>query len=81
MDISMNTVTEAARQWGVQESTVRRWVLRHRIMHVKIGRSVRIPAGEIRRVIEEGTVPAGLPLGSPHVVDISPINASQHAAV
>jgi hypothetical protein len=29
-----------------------------RIAHIRLGRAIRIPAAEIRRIIEENTVPA-----------------------
>lgn len=54
----MNRVRQAAVKWGVEESTVRSWILRRKIAYVKIGRSVRISDAEIERVIRENTIPA-----------------------
>jgi len=54
----MNRVRETARKLGVEESTIRSWILRRRIAFVKIGRSVRVTDDEINRVIRENTIPA-----------------------
>ena len=52
-------VVEAARLLGVQESTMRAWLLSRRVSRVKLGpRCVRIPASEVQRLIAEGMVPA-----------------------
>lgn len=52
------TVSAAAVELGVSVHTVRAWIARRRIGHVRLGRAVRIPASEIARLIELGTVPA-----------------------
>ena len=52
------TVTETAGALNVTPSCIRRWILERRIAIVKIGRLVRIPAGEIQRIIEGGLRPA-----------------------
>jgi excisionase family DNA binding protein len=55
-------VEEAADLLAVKPSTVRAWLLRRRIGKVRIGqRAVRIPAGEVERIIAEGTIPAREP--------------------
>jgi excisionase family DNA binding protein len=52
-------VSEAARLLGVQEGTLRAWLLARRLSRVRLGaRCIRIPASEIQRVISEGTIPA-----------------------
>jgi excisionase family DNA binding protein len=52
-------VEEAADLLAVKPSTVRAWLLKRRIGSLRIGgRAVRIPAGEIERIIAEGTIPA-----------------------
>jgi excisionase family DNA binding protein len=52
-------VSEAAEYLAVKESTVRAWLLKGRISCVRVGgRAVRIPFSEIKRLINEGTVPA-----------------------
>lgn len=52
------TVSEAAKKLGLQESTVRAWVLRRRIAHLKIGRAVRIEEQEVDRILAAARVPA-----------------------
>lgn len=52
------TVAEAARELGLSVHTIRAWVTARRIAHIRLGRAIRIPAAEIRRVIEKNTVPA-----------------------
>ena len=52
------TVAEAAAELGLSVHTVRAWVAGRRLAHIRLGRAIRIPAAEIRRVIEENTVPA-----------------------
>lgn len=42
----------------IAAATFRQWIWRRRIEHVRIGRSVCIPADVLDRLIEEGTVPA-----------------------
>ena len=48
------TVFEAAVRTGRKVSTWRRDILLRRIPYVKIGRSVRIPAEVVERLIREG---------------------------
>ncbi len=52
------TVSEAARELALSVHTVRTWIAARRIAHIRLGRAIRIPAAEIRRLIEENTVPA-----------------------
>ena len=52
-------ISEAAEQLAVRESTLRAWILSRRITLVRVGRrAIRIPAAEIARIIEQGTIPA-----------------------
>lgn len=51
-------VSEAAEELGLSVHTIRAWVAERRIAHLRLGRAIRIPAAEIRRVIEKSTVPA-----------------------
>jgi excisionase family DNA binding protein len=53
------TVREAADELGLSVHTVRAWVARRRIAHIRLGRAVRISAAEIERVLSDGTVPRG----------------------
>ena len=52
------TVQEAADELGLSPATIRAWIRQRRISYVRLGRAVRIPANEIRRIVERGTVPA-----------------------
>jgi len=52
------TVAEAAHELGLSVHTIRAWIASRRIGHIRLGRAIRIPADEVRRVIEAGTVPA-----------------------
>lgn len=52
------TVAEAAEELGLSIHTIRAWVACRRLAHLRLGRAIRIPAAEIRRVIEDSTVPA-----------------------
>ena len=52
------SVKEAAGLLGLAEVTIRVWLAQRRLEHVRMGRAVRIPVGEITRIIEQGTVPA-----------------------
>lgn len=52
------TVTEAAEELGLSVHTIRAWVAERRITHLRLGRAIRIPAAEIRRIIEASTIPA-----------------------
>lgn len=52
------TVAEAADELGLSIYTVRAWIASRRLAHLRLGRAIRIPAEELRRVIEASTVPA-----------------------
>ena len=52
------TVSEAAEELGLSVHTVRAWIANRKIGYLRLGRAIRIPAAEIRRVINESTVPA-----------------------
>lgn len=52
------TISEAAEELGLSVHTVRAWIACRRLAHLRLGRAIRIPAAEIRRVIEKSTVPA-----------------------
>jgi excisionase family DNA binding protein len=55
----MLTVEQAAQELGVKESTLRAWLLRRKIGRAKLSaRCIRIPRGEVGRLIKENTVPA-----------------------
>jgi excisionase family DNA binding protein len=52
------TVAEAAEELSLSKSTIRAWIAQRRLGFVRLGRSVRIPHKEIRRVLEAGFQPA-----------------------
>jgi excisionase family DNA binding protein len=52
------TVNQTAEELGLSPATLRAWIRERRIGFIRLGRAVRIPASEIRRLIERGTVPA-----------------------
>jgi excisionase family DNA binding protein len=54
------TTAQAAERLAIKESTIRAWLLARRLSHVRIGRrAVRIPVGEVNRIIREGSIPVG----------------------
>lgn len=53
---TLHTVPEAAERLALKERTVRRWILLRKIDYIKVGGAVRIPASEIKRIIQEGRV-------------------------
>jgi excisionase family DNA binding protein len=52
------TVSEAAEELGLSVYTVRAWIASRRLAHLRLGRAIRVPAEEVRRIIERSTVPA-----------------------
>jgi excisionase family DNA binding protein len=52
------TLEQAAERLGMKPVTLRMWASARKIARVKIGRAVRIPEGEIARIIERGLIPA-----------------------
>jgi len=54
----LKRVSEVARELGVEESTIRKWIFEKRIPVVKLGRSVRIKPEDIEKMISDGTQPA-----------------------
>ena len=57
-DNQPRTVEQTAEELNLSRATIRAWIAQRRLGHVRLGRSVRIPAAEIRRVLEVGYVPA-----------------------
>jgi excisionase family DNA binding protein len=57
------TVSEAAEELGLSVHTIRAWIASRRLSHLRLGRAIRIPAAELRRIIEESSRPKTL---SPH---------------
>lgn len=52
------TVAEAAAALGIKDATVRAWISKRKITYVKLGRLVRIPAKEIKVLIDSATIPS-----------------------
>jgi excisionase family DNA binding protein len=52
------TVAEAAGRLGLRESTIRAWLARRRLRHIKLGRAVRVPEDAVQEFIRRNTVPA-----------------------
>jgi len=51
-------VIEASEELGVKVATIRAWLLKRKLPHVKCGRAVRIPSEAIELFIRQNTVPA-----------------------
>jgi excisionase family DNA binding protein len=53
------TIREAAERLGLKESTIRKYILKRQIAHVKPSiRAVRIPIEELERILSSGLRPA-----------------------
>jgi excisionase family DNA binding protein len=48
------TVAEAAKELRVSQRSVRRWIALGQVRNVPLGRAVRIPRSELRRLVEAG---------------------------
>jgi hypothetical protein len=42
----------------MKPATIRVWIAKRKLAHVKLSRAVRIPEAEIERMIRENTIPA-----------------------
>lgn len=51
------TVDQAAVELNLSRATIRAWIAQRRLGHVRLGRAIRIPVQEIRRMLEAGYVP------------------------
>ncbi len=51
-------VSDAARELGLREGTIRAWIAQGRIGYHKLGKAVRIPRAEIERILRESLIPA-----------------------
>lgn len=56
MGENLLTVKQAASILGLQESTVRKWVLSRRVGVVRLGRSVRLRRAEVETMIERNYI-------------------------
>jgi excisionase family DNA binding protein len=50
------TDDQVATELGLSVHTIRAWRQQRRLQYVKLGRAVRIPLAEVRRLLDEGTV-------------------------
>ena len=57
-DRQLKTVRQVAEELGLATVTIRTWMAQRRLRYVRLGRSVRIPDSEVRRIIDSGTVPS-----------------------
>ena len=57
-DDQPRTVQQAAAELNLSRATIRAWIAQRRLGHIRLGRAIRVPAAEIRRVLEAGYVPA-----------------------
>jgi excisionase family DNA binding protein len=51
------TIAGAAERLGVSPFTVRSWITRRRLGHLKLGRAVRVPVQEIERLLAASFTP------------------------
>lgn len=51
-------VPECAQLSGLRESTWRKWILLGKVSYAKVGGATCIPESELRRILEQGRVPA-----------------------
>ena len=51
-------VRDVAESLSLSPATIRLWIRQRKIGYVRLGRAVRIPVSEVRRIVERGTVPA-----------------------
>lgn len=56
-DDQPRTVEQAAAELNLSKATIRAWIAQRRLGHVRLGRAIRVPVNEIRRVLESGYVP------------------------
>jgi excisionase family DNA binding protein len=48
---SLLTVTEVSERLNLRPSTIRVWISKSKLAHLKLGRSVRVPESEVARVM------------------------------
>ncbi len=51
-------IRQVADELGLSCACLRSWISQRRISYTRLGRAIRIPASEIRRLIEAGYVPS-----------------------
>jgi excisionase family DNA binding protein len=58
MNEKPRSVRQAAEELNLSTATIRAWLASRKLGYVRLGRAIRIPADEIRRLLTEGMVPA-----------------------
>src|SRR5258705_4190443 len=58
VDDHPRTIPQAAAELSLSASTIRAWIAQQRLGCVRLGRALRVPMSEIRRVLGVGFVPA-----------------------
>jgi excisionase family DNA binding protein len=56
-DDQPRTVEQAAVELNLSRATIRAWIAQRRLGHLRLGRAIRIPVEEIRRILDAGYVP------------------------
>jgi excisionase family DNA binding protein len=56
------TVSETAAALNLSVHTIRAWIATRKIAHVRLGRAIRVPSAEVRRLVDEGLIPAARPV-------------------
>jgi excisionase family DNA binding protein len=80
--IPPRTIRQAAEELNLSVHTIRLWVHARKIGHIRLGKSIRIPADEIQRLLERGTVPAApAPVGDPQSRSLRQMRAGMVAEV
>ena len=64
-DSQLLSVNEGAEELHLTTSTVRAWILRRKIPHVKLGRRVFLRRRDVEALIAASVIPATLPPGRP----------------
>lgn len=52
------TIPETGDALTLKNKTIRAWIAQRRIGCVRLGRSIRVPLSEVKRLINEGSTPA-----------------------
>jgi excisionase family DNA binding protein len=51
-------VKQAAEVLNLSQATIRAWLARRKLGHIRLGRAIRIPQIEIQRILSQGMIPA-----------------------
>lgn len=56
--VILHDIKEAATRLNVSPWTIRNWITARKLACVHLGRLIRVPESELRRLVEDGTIPA-----------------------